>query len=120
MSNKRAKNMKNWAAIRRKSRHVEAQRQHAGFSLPSKQSLSPMPTINGGGTIDANGIADIGVRVSSGNALGLHDIKVIGARQAGVQIERDAQVHATRLDVSNNKAGIDNAGTFYGPDTVFE
>jgi hypothetical protein len=79
-----------------------------------------MPTISGGVTIDANGLADVGIRVTSGNALGLHGIKVIGARQAGVQIERDAQVNATRLDVSNNKAGIDNAGTFYGPDTVFE
>jgi hypothetical protein len=110
--------MKNWAAIRRKSRRVEAQRRHAASSSPSTRPLAPMPTISGGGTIDANGLADVGIRVSSGNALGLHDIKVIGARQAGVQIERGAQVNATRLDVRNNKLGIDNAGVFDGPDTI--
>lgn len=79
-----------------------------------------MPTISGGGTIDANGIANVGIRVSSGNVLGLHGIKVVGARQAGVQIEPDAHVEATRLDVRSNKVGVENAGTFHGPDTIFE
>ncbi len=113
--------MKNWAAIRRKSRRAEQARVNAeAFSPPSKRSLSPMRTISGGGTIDANGMADVGIGVRSGNALGLHGIKVIGARQAGVRIERDAQVNATGLELRNNKVGIDNAGTFHGPDTVIE
>lgn len=96
MSAKRAKNMKNWAAARRKSRQLESAR----AAEARNEAAIPRPLGPPNAIIEDSMFANCGTAIKMGP--GTH-------------------VKARRTVLRKNRVGVDNdRGYFDGPDTKFE
>ena len=87
--------MKNWAAVRRRSRSVDNQRRPVD-PAPNRPGLSGPPTAI------------------------LDGLQVWNAGGAGIVIGSNARVQSKGLKLINNRVGIINAGEFDGPDTIIK
>jgi hypothetical protein len=127
--------VENWAAIRRKSRRAEAKKAAEATRAnaaqpPSRPQATPRPRASviaspspnldlrfENITIMGPGIPGFdGVVAAEGGSNGL----TISGFDTGLVIPEGGNHEAKRLRVDRNQTGVDNAGTFDGPDTIVE